>query len=76
MCELLPAGQAGGPGGQYSGTAGRIPEISEYAVQYVLRLWNQYLLQQKVSRYASTVLVFVFALPTNFCFTTDDKLYS
>ena len=42
--ELLPAGQGGGPGGQYSGTAGRIPEISEYAVQYVLRLWNQCLL--------------------------------
>ena len=75
MCELLPAGQAGGPGGQYSGTAGRIPEISEYGVQYVLRLWNQYLLQQKVSRYANTVLVLVFALPTNFCFTSDDKLY-
>ena len=65
MCELLPAGQAGGPGGQYSGTAGRIPEISEYDVQYVLRLWNQLLLQQKVSRYASTALILVFALPTS-----------
>ena len=76
MGELLPAGQAGGPGGQYSGTAGRIPEISEYAVQYVLRLWNQYLLQQKVSRYASTVLVLVFALFTNIWFATVDQLYS
>ena len=76
MCELLPAGQAGGPGGQYSGTAGRIPEISEYGVQYVLRLWNQSLLQQKVSRYAIVVLIICFALSTNFCFTTDEKLYS
>ena len=31
ICELLPAGQGGGPDGQYSGTAGRIPEIPGYA---------------------------------------------
>ena len=42
--ELLPAGQGGGPDGQYSGTAGRIPEISEYAIPYVLRTRNPYLL--------------------------------
>ena len=42
--ELLPAGQGGGPGGQYSGTAGRIPEISEYVIPYVLRTQNPYLL--------------------------------
>ena len=42
--ELLPAGQGGGPDGQYSGTAGRIPEISEYAIPYVLRTQNPYLL--------------------------------
>ena len=44
ICELLPAGQGGGPDGQYSGTAGRIPEISEYAIPYVLRTRNPYLL--------------------------------
>ena len=42
--ELLPAGQGGGPDGQYSGTAGRIPEISEYAIPYILRTRNPYLL--------------------------------
>ena len=31
IIEILPPGQAGGPGGQYSGTAGRIPEIFGYA---------------------------------------------
>ena len=44
ICELLPAGQGGGPDGQYSGTAGLIPEISEYAIPYVLRTRNPYLL--------------------------------
>ena len=44
IVEILPAGQAGGPGGQYSGTAGRIPEISEYVIPYVLRTQNPYLL--------------------------------
>ena len=44
ICELLPAGQGGGPDGQYSGTAGRIPKISEYAIPYVLRTRNPYLL--------------------------------
>ena len=44
IIEILPPGQAGGLGGQYSGTAGRIPEISEYVIPYVLRTQNPYLL--------------------------------
>ena len=44
ICELLPAGQGGGPGGQYSGTAGPIPEIFGYVVPYVLRTRNPCLL--------------------------------
>ena len=35
IIEILPPGQAGGLGSQYSGTAGRIPEISRYAVLYI-----------------------------------------
>ena len=66
IVEILPAGQAGGPGGQYSGTAGRIPEISEYVVPYVLRTQNPYLLQPKVSRYASTVPVSFLRSPPAF----------
>ena len=64
--ELLPAGQGGGPDGQYSGSAGRIPEISRYVVPYVLRTRNPYLLQLNVPRYASTVPVLFLRFPPAF----------
>ena len=48
--ELLPAGQGGGPDGQYSGTAGRISEIFGYVVPYVLRTRNPCLLRLNLSR--------------------------
>ena len=63
IIEILPPGQAGGLGGQYSGTAGRIPEISRYVVPYVLRTQNPRSPWPKVSRYWRTVCIFVFALP-------------
>ena len=66
IIEILPPGQAGGLGGQYSGTAGRIPEISRYVVPYVLRTQNPRLLWLKVPRYASTVPVSFFRSPPAF----------
>ena len=57
IIEILPPGQAGGLGSQYSGTAGRIPEISRYAVPYILRTRNLRLLWLKVSRYWCAVRI-------------------
>ena len=58
IIEILPPGQAGGLGGQYSGTAGRIPEISGYVVPYILRTRDLHLLWLKVSRYWCTARIF------------------
>ena len=63
IIEILPAGHSGGLGSQYSGTAGRIPEISRYVVPYILRTRDLHLLWLKVSRYWCTARIFVFALP-------------
>ena len=66
IIEILPAGHSGGLGSQYSGTAGRIPEISRYVVPYVLRTQSPRLLWLKVPRYASTVPVSFFRSPPAF----------
>ena len=73
--KLPPAGQAGGPGRQYSGTAGRIPEIFGYVMPYRVLIRDLLLPGLKVSRYASAALISVSALLPTFWLTLAHLLY-